>query len=210
MEIGSSSGLVNSLICNAGINGPSLANMPANPSLAQFREYAWGWDADHFNETFAVNTTAVFNTAIAFLELLDAGNQRSGLAQKSQIIATSSIGAFNRSALAGYAYSGAKAAVVHIMKQLATSLVPYNIRANIIAPGCEYKLIRPQSALGTISEESRLIIAYSLPKRTYAAHDHCAQGVWLAQEYHTRRTPRGYPGHSRGCAFLNEQSRCLH
>ena len=112
--------------------------MPPNPTLAQFRDHAWAWDTNHFNETFAVNTTAVFNTAIAFLELLDAGNLHGGLAQRSQIIATSSIGAFNRSPLAGYAYSGAKAAVVHIMKQLATSLVPYNIRANVIAPGCKF------------------------------------------------------------------------
>jgi NAD(P)-dependent dehydrogenase (short-subunit alcohol dehydrogenase family) len=39
--------------------------------------------------------------------------------------------------MAGFAYSGSKAATVHIMKQFATKLVPYEIRANVIAPGCK-------------------------------------------------------------------------
>ena len=57
--------------------------------------------------------------------------------QKSQVIATSSIGAYNRSPLAGYAYGTSKAAVVHLLKQFSTALVPYDIRSNIIAPGCK-------------------------------------------------------------------------
>ncbi|KAF2805452.1 NAD(P)-binding protein, partial [Mytilinidion resinicola] len=72
---------------------------------------------------------------IAFLELLDAGNKKGNLVQKSQVIATSSIGAFNRVPLAGYAYGGSKAGVVHLMKQFATTLVAYDVRSNVIAPG---------------------------------------------------------------------------
>lgn len=57
--------------------------------------------------------------------------------QKSQVIAISSIGGFHRVPFAWHAYGCSKAAVVHMMKQFATALVPYGIRSNIIAPGCE-------------------------------------------------------------------------
>ena len=77
---------------------------------------------------------------VAFLQLLDSGNSSEkspthGSKIKSQFIATASIGAFNRRPLAGFAYSSSKAAVVHLIKQLATWLVPYQIRANVICPG---------------------------------------------------------------------------
>lgn len=133
-----SHGHVNVVIANAGIGGPSLHSLPDSPDISEFREHLWSWSSESFTETFQVNTTGVFNTAAAFLGLLDEGNKRGNLKQKSQIIATSSIGAFNRSPLLGYAYGGSKAAVVHIFKQLSTSLVPYGIRANVIAPGCEF------------------------------------------------------------------------
>ncbi|OIW30406.1 NAD(P)-binding protein [Coniochaeta ligniaria NRRL 30616] len=134
-EIRSAHGYVNVVVANAGIGGPSLADLPAQASLSEFRTHIWNWDAQYFNETLAVNVGGVFNTVAAFLELLDAGNKRGNLKQRSQVIATSSIGAFNRSPLLGYAYGGSKAAVVHIFKQLSTSLGPYNIRANVIVPG---------------------------------------------------------------------------
>ena len=87
-----------------------------------------------------VNTTAMFYTFLAFLPLLDAGNthERSptvSKGMKSQFIATSSIGAYSRRPGAGFAYAGSKAACIHIIKQLATWMVPYGIRANTIAPG---------------------------------------------------------------------------
>jgi NAD(P)-dependent dehydrogenase (short-subunit alcohol dehydrogenase family) len=73
---------------------------------------------------------------VAFLKLLDLGNKNGNVKQKSQVIAISSIGAFNRVPLAGFAYSASKAAVIHLMKQFATALVPWDIRSNVIAPGC--------------------------------------------------------------------------
>lgn len=142
-EVASAHGYVNAVIANAGITGPSLQRLPPNSSLADFRAHVWNWDTDSFNQTFAVNTTATFNTVAAFLELLDAGNKRGNLKQKSQVIATSSIGAFNRNPLVGFAYGGSKIAVVHIIKQLSTYLGPFDIRANVIAPGCESSESRP-------------------------------------------------------------------
>jgi NAD(P)-dependent dehydrogenase (short-subunit alcohol dehydrogenase family) len=67
---------------------------------------------------------------------LDAGNKKGNVEQKSQVIATSSIGGFNRVPLAGFAYGTSKAAATHLMKQFATSLAPHDIRSNVIAPGC--------------------------------------------------------------------------
>ncbi|UPL00310.1 hypothetical protein LCI18_011244 [Fusarium solani-melongenae] len=113
-KIESSHGYVNVVIANADIGGPSLTKLP---------------------DTFTINTVGVLNTVFAFLELLDAGNKKGNLKQRSQVIATSSIGGFNRSPALGYAYGGSKAAVTHIFKQLSTSLGQFNIRANVIAPG---------------------------------------------------------------------------
>ena len=135
--IAEKSGHVNLVIANSGISGPTLQGLEKGASLADFRKHLFDWDSADFNETFAVNTTAVFYTIVAFLELLDKGNKAKNVEQKSQVIAVSSIGAFNRIPLAGYAYGGSKAAVVHTMKQFATNLAPYDIRSNVIAPGCK-------------------------------------------------------------------------
>lgn len=133
-QIKSAHGYVNVVIANSGIGGPALKGMPANPSISQWRDFVWNWDPEEFTKTFAVNATGVFFTVAAFLELLDEGNKRGNFKQRSQVIATSSIGAFNRQPM-GFAYGASKSAVVHMMKQLSTVLVPYNIRSNVIAPG---------------------------------------------------------------------------
>lgn len=142
-EVGSAHGFVNVVIANSGIGGPSLKDLPPNPTITEFRNHLLKWDSKDFTETFDVNTTGVFNTVAAFLELLDQGNKKGNVQQRSQVIATSSIGAFNRSPALGYAYGGSKAAVVHIFKQLSTSLAQFNIRANVIAPGCKSSITKP-------------------------------------------------------------------
>jgi len=95
---------------------------------------------EEFTEAYNINTTSMFYTLLAFLPLLDQGNKSEksptlSTGIKSQFIATASIGAFSRRPSMGFAYAGSKAAVIHMMKQCATCLVPYEIRANIIAPG---------------------------------------------------------------------------
>ncbi|KDN67330.1 putative short-chain dehydrogenase/reductase [Colletotrichum sublineola] len=118
-QIKEAHGYVNVVIANSGISGPALKDLPPNPTIAQYRDFVFGWDQKDFTETFAVNTTGVFFTVAAFLELLDEGNKRGNFKQRSQVIATSSIGAYNRQPM-GFA---------------STVLVPFNIRANVIAPG---------------------------------------------------------------------------
>ena len=77
---------------------------------------------------------AVHFILIVFLHLLHAGNERSNMQQKSQVVVTSSVAAFNRDVPGGYAYGQSKAAATHLAKQMATQMVSYGIRANVIAP----------------------------------------------------------------------------
>ncbi|KAI0408823.1 hypothetical protein F4802DRAFT_298181 [Xylaria palmicola] len=133
---GETGGYVDLVVANSGIAGPSLAELPKNADITTLQNYLASWSTDQFNQTFATNVTGVFNTIVAFLSLLDAGNKREGRPkQSSQVIATGSIGAYNRVPLAGYAYGSTKAAVHHMMKQFATGLAPFGIRSNVIAPG---------------------------------------------------------------------------
>lgn len=128
-------GYVNVLIANSGTGGPQLTNLTPESSLKEFRSTLWNASFEEYTETFAVNSSAVFFSIIAFLGLLHAGNEKGNVEQNSQVIATSSIGGFNRHVPSGYAYGQSKAATTHMMKQLATNLAPYGVRANVIAPG---------------------------------------------------------------------------
>lgn len=136
-EIKSAVGYVNVVVANSGVMGPTLKGITPESSLSDLRSQLLGWDTGAFTETYNVNTTGIFNTVAAFLELLDEGNKRGNLKQKSQVIGVSSVGGFNRIPFAGYAYGASKAAVVHLMKQFASGLVPYGIRSNVLAPGCK-------------------------------------------------------------------------
>ncbi|RDL40197.1 uncharacterized protein BP5553_00176 [Venustampulla echinocandica] len=127
-------GFINLLVANSGIGGPTLGDLKPNPTLSEFREFLWNTDQQAFTQTYHINTSAVFFTVVAFLNLLGAGNEKGNVEQKSQVIATSSVGAFNRIPL-GYAYGTSKAAVLHLLKQFATTFVPFEIRSNVIAPG---------------------------------------------------------------------------
>lgn len=80
--------------------------------------------------------TAVFFTAIAFLELLQLGNEKKNFGStSSQIIVTSSIAAYLRQIFTGFAYPSSKAAVDHLAKSLSTHLMPHRIRVNTLNPG---------------------------------------------------------------------------
>jgi NAD(P)-dependent dehydrogenase (short-subunit alcohol dehydrogenase family) len=127
-------GYINVLIANSGIIGPT-AQTSKDMSLEEFQKEMWKTDFADYVNAFAVNTAGVWYTTIAFLGLLDKGNKKGNVKQQSQVIATSSIGGFNRAVPGGYSYGQTKAAVTHMTKQLATGLVPYGIRANVICPG---------------------------------------------------------------------------
>ena len=104
-------------------------------SIEKVQDLLWKVPIQDFAEVYKINCAGVFYTTVAFLKLLDAGNHKRNVEVKSQVVATSSIGAFNRAEPGGFAYGSSKAAVTHLMKSCATILSPYGIRFNMIAPG---------------------------------------------------------------------------
>lgn len=81
-----------------------------------------------------------FKCKYEMLTYSSAGNKHGNVEQKSQVVATSSIGGFNKQNTGGYAYGQSKAACTHLVKQLAIALPQWDIRANVICPGCELPL----------------------------------------------------------------------
>ncbi|KAF2747708.1 NAD(P)-binding protein [Sporormia fimetaria CBS 119925] len=139
-HITSKTGFINLLVANSGIMGPHpLKTSPgaAPPSLSAYRAHALATPMEDFTNTYAVNTTSVYYSTMAFLELLDAGNKRGNMGPdiRSQVLTTGSIGAFSRLRGASFAYNSSKVATTHMMKMMATAFVPYNIRCNVLAPG---------------------------------------------------------------------------
>jgi len=88
-----------------------------------------------FNEVYGLNCTSVYYTILAFLELLDKGNQKKNCAVKSQVIATASMAGYMRDPRWGFAYCSSKAALVSMIKCFSTYCVPWGIRFNAIAAG---------------------------------------------------------------------------
>ncbi|KAH7375302.1 short chain dehydrogenase [Plectosphaerella cucumerina] len=134
-SIESEVGYINLLVCNAGIGGPQVK--PAEPGMS-----AADWAAQHlahskeeYTKVFDVNVSSVWYTAMSFLKLLELGNQKGNVSQTSQVITTSSIGAFNKTAPGGWAYGQSKIAATLLGKHLAATLPQWNIRSNVIAPG---------------------------------------------------------------------------
>lgn len=150
-QITSETGFVNLAIANSGVLGP-LNRWEPQLSLAEARKKMFDdLSMEDMTHTLHVNTTAAFFTMTAFLELLDAGNKnalKGGFGKpitpgsdvpsvQSQVIFTSSVGAFSRHAASTPAYSGSKAALAHLTKHSAANLAKYGIRVNALAPGCE-------------------------------------------------------------------------
>ncbi|KAL8911788.1 MAG: hypothetical protein Q9172_007612 [Xanthocarpia lactea] len=114
----------------------------------------WDMLSDDYTQTFAVNVAAVHFTPVVFLHLLHAGNERSNMQQKCQVVVTSSIAGFDRDVPGGYAYGQSRAAATHLAKQMATQTVPYGIRANVIAPGLyPWELAWPIIGTGVFPKE---------------------------------------------------------
>lgn len=152
-QITSETGYINLLVANSGIGGPKN-NYDNSLSISDLRTKLLSPSMEEFTQTFHVNITGAWFTMASFLELLDAGNKHavSGSAGafgapaegaknpsiQSQVVFTASLAAFSRAWYTAPAYGGSKVAILHLMKQAATNLAPYGIRANALAPGREY------------------------------------------------------------------------
>ncbi|KAH7390997.1 short-chain dehydrogenase [Phaeosphaeria sp. MPI-PUGE-AT-0046c] len=143
-------GYINLLVANSGTLGP-VATFSATQSISEMRKHMFEETSmEDFNEVFMVNTTATLFTMLAFLELLDAGNSNAvakvgfGAPLKqgskvpsiqSQVIVTSSVGAFLRDWTCVPAYTGSKSAILALVKHAASGLASHGIRVNALAPG---------------------------------------------------------------------------
>lgn len=132
------------LICNSGIGGPSVPSVDASQqplSLPNLIENMWSPSFEGVTSTYSTNLTATHFTVAAFLPLLAEANAKrptpsvTNFRPRPQIITTTSVGGYNRKPLGNLSYGPSKAGLLHMTKQLATLLVPYDIRANSIAPG---------------------------------------------------------------------------
>ncbi|KAK5128305.1 hypothetical protein LTR85_002972 [Meristemomyces frigidus] len=129
-------GYVNLLCCNSGTMPPPIGVKSSEVSLQEYRAKALATKTEDWAQTFATNASAIFFSAMAFLELLDAGNKQGNCAgRKSQVLVTSSIAGYLRTPFNMGAYPASKAAATHLVKGLSGTLVPYSIRVNAIAPG---------------------------------------------------------------------------
>jgi len=133
-------GFINLLFANAGIGGLKHASaLPQDrkPTIKEFQEIMFKPEMEDFTKLLHFNTTAVFYTAVAFLDLLDAGNKKRNVPQDSQFLVTSSVAGFSRFLANSFAYATSKSAVIHLVKMLSTFFAQnqFKIRANVIAPG---------------------------------------------------------------------------
>ena len=69
-------GFINVLFANSGITGPHPKDITAETPIEEFQEAFWNMDFQEYTDTFAINNSGVFFSAIAFLGLLDAGNKK--------------------------------------------------------------------------------------------------------------------------------------
>ncbi|KAI8933728.1 hypothetical protein NX059_009444 [Plenodomus lindquistii] len=142
-------GHINIFVANSGIIGPT-ATYKTTSSLSELRKSLFDdVDMTEFTNVFHVNTTATYFSIIAFLELLDAGNEAAlggafGAPLKqgsnvpliqSQVLVTSSVAAYLREHFAPPSYIGSKAAITQLVKQMSTGLARFGIRVNALAPG---------------------------------------------------------------------------
>ncbi|KHN95500.1 short chain dehydrogenase/reductase family [Metarhizium album ARSEF 1941] len=129
-------GYINVLYASSGVIEAATAPPDGSDDIKSLQQKLWKPAVEDFTTTLHVNVTGTFYTAIAFLDLLDEGNKRAAVvAQKSQIVLTSSVSSFARLPFAGFSYSTSKAAVTQLGKMLSTALAPYKIRVNTISPG---------------------------------------------------------------------------
>ncbi|KAI7276008.1 hypothetical protein KC345_g6860 [Hortaea werneckii] len=140
-QITQETGYIDLLVNNAGMttfdSSPNARPMPtAQSSVSEVRDYFFNYRPQQvWTDTLETNVGAIFTTSMAFLELLDAGNKRRAKgAPTSQIVTIGSVGGLNRFTTS-FIYNASKAGAHHLMKNMGSFFVPFDIRCNVIAPG---------------------------------------------------------------------------
>ncbi|KAI8631180.1 hypothetical protein F5Y19DRAFT_23441 [Xylariaceae sp. FL1651] len=153
-QIHNETGYINLLVNNAGtlgrrhnaISRPSpFNNLPGQfvhsngeddlSTVDGIRDFLWKDEVSDWDNTFRTNVSGIWFPSIAFLSLLNKGNEKQNVIQKSQIVTVGSVGAFIRILGTSFTYNPSKAAANHLAKMMATNFVQWGIRSNVIAPG---------------------------------------------------------------------------
>jgi len=128
------SGYCNLVLANAAI--PEMrSSLLDRSTLQSIQKGLWERDNESYEQMFRINTLGAFHTAVAFLGLLDEGNRRAVVPQKSQIIVTSSSTGHSAASFGVFGYPATKAALGLMTKQLSGMLLPHKIRVNTIVAG---------------------------------------------------------------------------
>ncbi|KAI7786605.1 short chain dehydrogenase reductase [Diaporthe eres] len=178
-KISEETGYINLLVNNAGTLGRvhnAISRPPPHKSLpSQFsrqtdddltnvqgiRDFLWKDEFSDWDNMLRTNVSGVWFPSIAFLGLLDKGNSKENVVQKSQIVTVGSVGAFIRILGTSFSYNPSKAAANHLAKMMATNFVQWGIRSNVIAPG--YYPSEMSVGKGKLDENNRNHINIEIP-----------------------------------------------
>jgi NAD(P)-dependent dehydrogenase (short-subunit alcohol dehydrogenase family) len=147
-QISEETGYINLLVNNAGTLGrrhnaisrpPPFNNLPGQfvhtsgeddlSTVDGIRDFLWKDEVSDWDNTLRTNVSGVWFPSIAFLGLLNKGNERQNVVQKSQIVTIGSVGAFIRILGTSFTYNPSKAAANHLAKMMATNFVQWGIRS---------------------------------------------------------------------------------
>ncbi|KAI1176525.1 hypothetical protein F4777DRAFT_546645 [Nemania sp. FL0916] len=153
-RIGQDVGFVNLLVNNAGTIGrrhnaltrpKPFDNLPGQfvhasngedlSTVEGIRNFLWQDEVSDWDDVFRTNVSGIWFPSIAFLSLLNKGNEKGNVISKSQIVTVGSAGAFIRILGTSFSYNPSKAAANHLAKMMATNFMQWGIRSNVIAPG---------------------------------------------------------------------------
>ncbi|KAF2972451.1 hypothetical protein GQX73_g1156 [Xylaria multiplex] len=153
-RISQETGYINLLVNNAGTIGrrhnaitrpPPFSDVPGQfvhekgeydmGTVDGIRDFLWKDEVSDWDNTLRTNISGVWFPSIAFLSLLNKGNEKRNVSQTSQIVTIGSVGAFIRILGTSFTYNPSKAAANHLAKMMATNFVQWGIRSNVIAPG---------------------------------------------------------------------------
>ena len=148
-EIETKEGRLDILVNNAGVSGspegPQNRNVAGGPeskfegkTATEIRDKLFA-DNDSFQtweDTFKVNTSAIYFGSVAFLPLLEKSTHASP-GWSGTIINITSISGITKQSQAHFAYNASKGAAIHVNEMFATELANngIKIRCNSIAPG---------------------------------------------------------------------------
>ena len=173
--------------------------------ISSLQKALWEPSFESFLAPFATNVVGVYFTCVAFLSLLQAGNEKflKKLGFSSQIVLTSSIAAYSKQVQSSIVYSASKAAATHLTRNLGTYFTDLQIRVNIIAPGLypsEMTGVSESDERGHVSMQGKEALWEDVPaQRPGMEREIAGLGMFLARYL----IPIALAHHSPAAGYLN-------